>query len=150
MVNQLYISYADGESTSVNHPIFLNISYIMVQSFKNAIVSPSSFCIFSILKFYLKFWIDRVEEGKQHRNHANKSEDATLRFGGKNVGSAKDLESRYSIILDPILMTEFPQSAALALDQSTLDVDQVENLIKFCPTKEEMELLKVHISTMLL
>ncbi|KAG8079893.1 hypothetical protein GUJ93_ZPchr0007g4567 [Zizania palustris] len=33
-------------------------------------------------------------------------------------------------------------SAALALDQSTLDVDQVENLIKFCPTKEEMELLK--------
>ncbi|ONM24943.1 Formin-like protein 20 [Zea mays] len=33
-------------------------------------------------------------------------------------------------------------SAALTLDQSTLDVDQVENLIKFCPTKEEMELLK--------
>uniref|UniRef100_K3ZQ49 Formin-like protein n=1 Tax=Setaria italica TaxID=4555 RepID=K3ZQ49_SETIT len=33
-------------------------------------------------------------------------------------------------------------SAALALDQLTLDVDQVENLIKFCPTKEEMELLK--------
>ncbi|ONK76173.1 uncharacterized protein A4U43_C03F24700 [Asparagus officinalis] len=33
-------------------------------------------------------------------------------------------------------------SAALALDDSILDVDQVENLIKFCPTKEEMELLK--------
>ncbi|KAF6171761.1 hypothetical protein GIB67_007282 [Kingdonia uniflora] len=32
--------------------------------------------------------------------------------------------------------------AALALDESILDVDQVENLIKFCPTKEEMELLK--------
>ncbi|CAA6657444.1 unnamed protein product [Spirodela intermedia] len=30
----------------------------------------------------------------------------------------------------------------LALDDSILDVDQVENLIKFCPTKEEMELLK--------
>lgn len=43
----------------------------------------------------------------------------------------------------------FQQSAALALDQSTLDVDQVENLIKFCPTKEEMELLKVSISAML-
>lgn len=24
-----------------------------------------------------------------------------------------------------------------------MDVDQVDNLIKFCPTKEEMELLKV-------
>ncbi|XP_024961028.1 formin-like protein 13 [Cynara cardunculus var. scolymus] len=30
----------------------------------------------------------------------------------------------------------------LALDESALDVDQVDNLIKFCPTKEEMELLK--------
>ncbi|XP_058194914.1 formin-like protein 20 isoform X1 [Rhododendron vialii] len=33
-------------------------------------------------------------------------------------------------------------AAALAMDESILDVDQVENLIKFCPTKEEMELLK--------
>lgn len=32
----------------------------------------------------------------------------------------------------------------LAMDESVLDVDQVENLIKFCPTKEEMELLKVN------
>ncbi|XP_076920630.1 formin-like protein 17 [Bidens hawaiensis] len=30
----------------------------------------------------------------------------------------------------------------LALDESALDVDQVDNLIKFCPTKEEMESLK--------
>ena len=35
------------------------------------------------------------------------------------------------------------QAAVLAMDESVLDVDQVENLIKFCPTKEEMELLKV-------
>ncbi|XP_050366111.1 formin-like protein 18 isoform X2 [Argentina anserina] len=33
-------------------------------------------------------------------------------------------------------------SSVLALDESALDVDQVENLIKFCPTKEEMDLLK--------
>ncbi|KAL5707931.1 hypothetical protein ACHQM5_018778 [Ranunculus cassubicifolius] len=32
--------------------------------------------------------------------------------------------------------------AVLALDTSALDIDQVENLIKFCPTKEEMEMLK--------
>lgn len=38
------------------------------------------------------------------------------------------------------------QNAILALDSSTLDIDQVENLIKFCPTKEEMELLKVQTS----
>eukprot|EP00268_Persea_americana_P041877 TRINITY_DN4183_c1_g2_i4.p1 TRINITY_DN4183_c1_g2~~TRINITY_DN4183_c1_g2_i4.p1 ORF type:complete len:680 (-),score=187.41 TRINITY_DN4183_c1_g2_i4:467-2320(-) len=33
-------------------------------------------------------------------------------------------------------------TAILALDRSVLDSDQVENLIKFCPTKEEMEMLK--------
>ncbi|KAJ6703831.1 FORMIN-J [Salix viminalis] len=32
--------------------------------------------------------------------------------------------------------------AVLALDSSALDIDQVENLIKFCPTKEEMETLR--------
>ncbi|KAF5466127.1 hypothetical protein F2P56_016080, partial [Juglans regia] len=32
--------------------------------------------------------------------------------------------------------------AVLALDSAVLDIDQVENLIKFCPTKEEMETLK--------
>ncbi|XP_058189073.1 formin-like protein 14 [Rhododendron vialii] len=33
-------------------------------------------------------------------------------------------------------------NAVLALDSSALDIDQVENLIKFCPTKEEMTMLK--------
>ncbi|XVF48425.1 hypothetical protein PTKIN_Ptkin03bG0189100 [Pterospermum kingtungense] len=33
-------------------------------------------------------------------------------------------------------------NSVLALEESALDVDQVENLIKFCPTKEEMEVLK--------
>ncbi|XP_042378164.1 formin-like protein 18 isoform X1 [Zingiber officinale] len=35
-------------------------------------------------------------------------------------------------------------SSVLALDDSILDIDQIENLIKFCPTKEEMELLKAY------
>ncbi|QHO24527.1 Formin-like protein [Arachis hypogaea] len=38
--------------------------------------------------------------------------------------------------------TNETKAAVLAMDESVLDVDQVENLIKFCPTKEEMELLK--------
>eukprot|EP00256_Glycine_max_P010908 XP_003522311.1 formin-like protein 20 isoform X1 [Glycine max] len=33
-------------------------------------------------------------------------------------------------------------AAVLAMDDSVLDVDQLENLSKFCPTKEEIELLK--------
>jgi len=35
------------------------------------------------------------------------------------------------------------QSAILALDHTVLDADQVENLIKFTPSKDEIELLKV-------
>lgn len=33
-------------------------------------------------------------------------------------------------------------TSVLSLEESALDVDQVDNLIKFCPTKEEIELLK--------
>ncbi|KAJ1690213.1 hypothetical protein LUZ63_014368 [Rhynchospora breviuscula] len=35
-------------------------------------------------------------------------------------------------------------NAVLAMDDSILDGDQVENLLKFCPTKEEMESLKTY------
>jgi hypothetical protein len=47
---------------------------------------------------------------------------------------------RFSYILASLTVL---QSSVLALDDTALDVDQVDNLIKFCPTKEEMELLKV-------
>ncbi|CAF1788923.1 formin-like protein 20 [Brassica napus] len=33
-------------------------------------------------------------------------------------------------------------AAVLAMDDTVLDIDQIENLVKFCPTNEEMELLK--------
>ncbi|XP_031122888.1 formin-like protein 18 isoform X3 [Ipomoea triloba] len=33
-------------------------------------------------------------------------------------------------------------SSVLALEDSAIDADQVESIIKFCPTKEEMEMLK--------
>ncbi|GFQ07472.1 formin-like protein 17 [Phtheirospermum japonicum] len=33
-------------------------------------------------------------------------------------------------------------ASVLALDDSALDIDQIDNLIKFCPTKEEIQLLK--------
>lgn len=50
-----------------------------------------------------------------------------------------------SIISLPNRSKWISQAAVLAMDESVLDVDQVENLIKFCPTKEEMELLKVKL-----
>lgn len=55
-----------------------------------------------------------------------------------------------SYVLVPVISTIFSQNAVLALDSSALDIDQVENLIKFCPTKEEMETLKVCIFSLYL
>lgn len=52
-----------------------------------------------------------------------------------------------SVTLQDVLILNssdpFVQTGVLALEESVLDQDQVENLIKFCPTKEEMEMLRV-------
>ncbi|PUZ67588.1 hypothetical protein GQ55_3G447900 [Panicum hallii var. hallii] len=70
---------------------------------------------------------------------------------GKSLGSKSDKvqlidlrrANNTEIMLTKIKMPlSDMMSAALALDDSVLDADQIENLIKFCPTKEEMELLK--------
>ncbi|CAK8565252.1 unnamed protein product [Lathyrus sativus] len=72
---------------------------------------------------------------------------------GKSAGSKPekitlvDLRRAYNteIMLTKVKMPLPDMMAAvLALDDSVLDVDQVENLIKFCPTKEEMDLLKAY------
>ncbi|XP_024635415.2 formin-like protein 20 isoform X3 [Medicago truncatula] len=79
--------------------------------------------------------------------------------GGKSGGQSKsagsknekitlvDLRRAYNteIMLTKVKMPLPDMMAAvLALDDSVLDSDQVENLIKFCPTKEEMDLLKAY------
>ncbi|KAG6412861.1 hypothetical protein SASPL_125553 [Salvia splendens] len=74
--------------------------------------------------------------------------------GGKKAAEAKptkiqliDLKRAYNV---EIMLTKVKMplpdmmAAALALDDTILDADQVENLIKFCPKKEEMELLKTY------
>ncbi|XP_039026586.1 formin-like protein 20 isoform X2 [Hibiscus syriacus] len=77
--------------------------------------------------------------------------------GGKSRGQRKSVGSKpekvhlidlrrannTEIMLTKVKMPLSDMMAAvLAMDDTVLDVDQVENLIKFCPTKEEMELLK--------
>ncbi|XP_022997918.1 formin-like protein 20 isoform X2 [Cucurbita maxima] len=77
--------------------------------------------------------------------------------GGKSGGRRKSVGSKLDkvhlidlrrannteIMLTKVRMPLSDMMAAvLSMDESILDVDQVENLIKFCPTKEEMELIK--------
>ncbi|KAK4368831.1 hypothetical protein RND71_012623 [Anisodus tanguticus] len=77
--------------------------------------------------------------------------DGTSKGGGRrgskiNKAEKIDLRRAYNceIMLTKIKIP-LPDmlNAILALDSSALDIDQVENLIKFCPTKEEMETLRV-------
>lgn len=55
--------------------------------------------------------------------------------------------SHFNFLGSDVFLVWLAQAASLAMDESILDADQVENLIKFCPTKEEMELLKVRSRT---
>ncbi|KAL6985606.1 Formin-like protein 3 [Sarracenia purpurea var. burkii] len=56
-----------------------------------------------------------------------------------DLNRAKNCEIMLTKIKVPLLDM---MNAVLVLDSSALDIDQVENLIKFCPTKEEMTMLK--------
>lgn len=49
----------------------------------------------------------------------------------------------FQVELTSIKYAPLLQDAILAMDETILDADQVEILIKFCPTKEEIELLNV-------
>ncbi|XP_073129440.1 formin-like protein 18 isoform X2 [Henckelia pumila] len=74
---------------------------------------------------------------------------------GKTSGRASGLKSEKVHLIElrrayncEIMLTKVKvplsdlMNLILTLDDSKLDIDQVDNLIKFCPTKEEMELLK--------
>ncbi|GLT85246.1 hypothetical protein SLE2022_034400 [Rubroshorea leprosula] len=78
---------------------------------------------------------DGSKGGKSRRASGPKSEKVQL-IELRRAYNCEIMLTKVKIPL-PDLM-----SSVLALDDSALDVDQVENLIKFTPTKEEMELLK--------
>nr|GMC80151.1 Formin-like protein 20 [Ipomoea batatas] len=72
--------------------------------------------------------------------------DSGRRNGGGKSGNAAGAKADKvhlvtSELISPSAVCQ--QCSVLALDDQALDIDQIENLIKFCPTKEEMELLKV-------
>ncbi|XP_031123481.1 formin-like protein 5 isoform X2 [Ipomoea triloba] len=81
--------------------------------------------------------------------------DSGRRNGGGKSGNAAGAKADKVHLIDlrrayncEIMLTKVKiplpdlMCSVLALDDQALDIDQIENLIKFCPTKEEMELLK--------
>ncbi|PPR91093.1 hypothetical protein GOBAR_AA29597 [Gossypium barbadense] len=60
----------------------------------------------------------------------------------RRANNTEIMLTKVKMPLSDMMIYVFSQAAVLAMDDVVLDVDQVENLIKFCPTKEEMELLK--------
>ncbi|XP_027180324.1 formin-like protein 18 [Coffea eugenioides] len=78
---------------------------------------------------------DGSTKGKSSRASRSKSDKVNL-IDLRRAYNCEIMLTKVKIPL-PDLM-----SSVLTLDDSALDVDQVDNLIKFCPTKEEMELIK--------
>lgn len=73
--------------------------------------------------------------GNQRSPVVNKPEKVQL-VDHRRAYNCEIMLSKVKIPLNELM------NSVLALEDSALDADQVDNLIKFCPTKEEMELLK--------
>ncbi|XP_057510950.1 formin-like protein 18 isoform X1 [Actinidia eriantha] len=76
--------------------------------------------------------------GKSNRRASGPKSDKVILVDLRRAYNCEIMLTKVKVPL-PDLM-----NSVLALDDSALDVDQVDNLIKFCPTKEEIELLKFH------
>ncbi|GMJ07766.1 hypothetical protein HRI_004445800 [Hibiscus trionum] len=74
--------------------------------------------------------------GKSNNNAASKKPDKVQLIELRRAYNCEIMLTKVKIPLPELT------SAILALDDAALDPDQIENLIKFCPTKEEIELLK--------
>ncbi|CAM8978199.1 unnamed protein product [Rhodiola kirilowii] len=80
----------------------------------------------------------KPDKGADRRKSAGSKSDKVTLVDLRRANNTEIMLSKVKMPL-PDIMT-----AVLALDEFVLDIDQVENLIKFCPTKEEMDLLKAY------
>ncbi|KAK6236922.1 hypothetical protein SCA6_012259 [Theobroma cacao] len=78
---------------------------------------------------------DRGGKSSSHTTRGPKSDKVQL-IDHRRAYNCEIMLSKVKVPLADLM------SSVLALEDSALDVDQVDNLIKFCPTKEEMEVLK--------
>ncbi|KAL8536987.1 hypothetical protein ACS0TY_012244 [Phlomoides rotata] len=74
--------------------------------------------------------------GKTNRHGAGLKSDKVHLIELRRAYNCEIMLSKVKIPLSDLM------NSVLDLDDSALDIDQVDNLIKFCPTKEEIELLK--------
>ncbi|XP_047306842.1 formin-like protein 14 isoform X2 [Impatiens glandulifera] len=86
-------------------------------------------------------WADPQKQEQQSRAPEIDISELENLFSAVSVseGAEKAAGRRISKVNKP---EKVQLNSVLALDSSALDIDQVENLIKFCPTKEEMGILK--------
>ncbi|KAG8656807.1 hypothetical protein MANES_03G009100v8 [Manihot esculenta] len=75
-------------------------------------------------------------EGKSNRRTSGPKSDKVQLIELRRAYNCEIMLSKVKVPLSDLMIS------VLAMDDSALDVDQIDNLIKFCPTKEEMALLK--------
>ncbi|GAB2216231.1 hypothetical protein Droror1_Dr00024001 [Drosera rotundifolia] len=76
-----------------------------------------------------------VESGNEKSSEAPKWTKVQL-IDHRRAYNCEIMLSKVKVPLNELM------NSVLSLDKSALSADQVDNLVKFCPTKEEMELLK--------
>jgi formin 2 len=86
--------------------------------------------LFNFIKLFKKAHEENVKQADLEKKKAMKQID---------LRRANDTEIMLTKVNIPLADM---MAAVLGMDEYVLDVDQIENLIRFCPTKEEMELLK--------
>ncbi|CAH9144540.1 unnamed protein product [Cuscuta epithymum] len=82
--------------------------------------------------------LDKSESGRKGNSKTSlgaKSEKVQL-IEHRRAYNCEIMLSKVKVPLHDLL------SSVLALEDSAIDADQVENIIKYCPTKEEIEMLK--------
>ncbi|KAG8656810.1 hypothetical protein MANES_03G009200v8 [Manihot esculenta] len=75
-------------------------------------------------------------EGKSNRRTLGRKSDKVQLIELRRAYNCEIMLSKVKVPLSDLMIS------VLAMDDSALDVDQIDNLIKFCPTKEETALLK--------
>ncbi|XP_058067636.1 formin-like protein 18 isoform X3 [Magnolia sinica] len=79
---------------------------------------------------------DLAKAGEKSRRRASLGAKVVQLIDLKRANNCEIMLTKVKMPLPDIM------SAVLALDDTVLDADQVDNIRKYCPTKEEMEMLK--------
>ncbi|XP_071694434.1 putative formin-like protein 15b [Rutidosis leptorrhynchoides] len=132
-----FIGHADAEVTNVSNfysVVGRNADALALYFGEDPARCPfeqATLILFNFVRFFRKSHEENIKLAEAEEKKAKKEIDMKKRANDNEI-----MLTKVKMPLPDII------NAILAMDDTILDVDQVENILKFCPTKEEMEQLK--------